>query len=109
MVCIASNLRPFRLSPGGLSAIAEKLTMQPSDAEWCFANRLKENVIDYEQNWGGCTDEESTDEESTDEESTEEPLTDFDESESEQSANVASIVYSMADSEDQVFYDGKCL
>jgi hypothetical protein len=47
MVCIGDSLRPFRLETKALSMIAEKLGMQPNDAEWCFANMKKEYVVDY--------------------------------------------------------------
>jgi hypothetical protein len=93
MLCIGTNLRPFSLQDDAVAAIAEKLGMQPPDAEWGFSNQMKSHFPDYESE-EGSTDDESTEgstggsaEEST-EESTEEPLTDDD----VELANMTSII-----------------
>jgi hypothetical protein len=36
-MCIGSNLKHFSLTVDAAAAIANKLGMQPTDAEWCFA------------------------------------------------------------------------
>jgi hypothetical protein len=79
MLCIGTSLRPFSLQDDAIAAIADKLRMQPSDAEWAFSNQMRSHFPDYESEEEGSTDEEST-EEST-EESMEEPLTDHDDEE----------------------------
>lgn len=76
MVCIGDSLRPFWLETKALSAVAEKLGMQPNDAEWCFADRKKEHVIDYARDLDS-SDISSINSLSTTE-SVEEPLTDHD-------------------------------
>jgi hypothetical protein len=76
MMCIGSDLKPFRLSVSGVNALAEKLGVEPSSAEWCFSNRMRHTFygeIEYR------------DEESTDDESTNGPVTD------EEMADVATI------------------
>ena len=88
MVCIGDSLRPFHLETKALSAIAEKLGMQPNDAEWCFANMKKEHVIDYARDLEDLSDTSSVDSLPTTE-SSDEPLTDHD----GQSANDAYIVH----------------
>jgi hypothetical protein len=73
MMCIGSNLKHFSLTVDTVATIADKLGMQPIDAEWCFSNWTKSQFPE-----DGSDGECSTDEEST-EESTDEPLTDHDE------------------------------
>jgi hypothetical protein len=91
MMCIGDSLRPFRLETKALSIIAEKLGMQPNDAEWCFANMEKEHVVDYARDLERSID--SSDTSSVDSlsttESSDEPLTDHD----GQSTNDAYIVH----------------
>jgi hypothetical protein len=91
MICIGDSLRPFHLEIKALSAIAEKLGMQPNDAEWCFANLKKEHVIDYAHDLERSID--SSDTSSIDSlstaESSDEPLTDH----GEQLVNNAYIVH----------------
>lgn len=86
-------MRPFSLQEDAIAAIADKLGMQPPDAEWGFSNQMKSHFLDYESEEEGSEGEGSEGEASTDEESTEEsaeePLTDRDDVEL---ANMAYIV-----------------
>jgi hypothetical protein len=88
MLCIGDSLRPFRLETKALSVIAEMLGMQPSDAEWCFANVEKEHVVDYARDLVDSSDTSSINSSSTTV-SSDEPLTDHD----GQSTNDAYIVH----------------
>jgi hypothetical protein len=67
MMCIGSDLKPFSLSVSGVNALAKKLSVEPSSAEWCCSNRMRHSFYG---------DTESTDEESTDDDSTDGPVTD---------------------------------
>ena len=73
MMCIGSDLKPFSLSVSGVNALAKKLGVEPSSAEWCFSNRMRHSFYGETE----CTDE-AIDEESTDDDSTNGPVTDED-------------------------------
>lgn len=73
MMCIGSNLKPFSLSVSVVNALAKKLGVEPSSAEWCFSNRMRHSF--YGET--GSTDEESTDDDSTNGPVTDEELADF--------------------------------
>lgn len=93
---MGSNVKPFSLPMDGLQTLAEKLGVQPSSAEWGFANRRRSSFTSLEPS----DDEESTDEEMTDD-STDGPVTE------EEMASMASVIRVSEGDADEMPNSGK--